>query len=683
MKEIQMQVINDMLKDKLNKGIISPSEEAVEKQRLMSLIENDVSTKFVEQVEAVDAVSMASNMETIGIDIRTAFGVIDDLDKTVIRHKKLNQASMANMSLSLKKAEDAISAMEEKKRQLYGSSVYKETFRGQESFETDVAYYKERYGDQQAIESMCAFDKFNEEIHLPYSIQSNVVLGKDGVSFATARIVMQLGQDLTVQSSDPNSMLDSSMLTSWTEVIQTNEPMAIELDENYYGLSFGAACEIEITMESATVINEIALSPYSIFPFELIAIRYTETASEDEPLKEIMVAGEDRIILDKPMSVRFKDQICKRIRILINQINYTNSNNYFDIDTEEKKRLFDESLAEAYSASNGDINPAFYERMKVQNKAWAMLSEATKGKDLNLDTLIGSKKRKVNINKFTYSYGFNNVSCFFNDFRKLGIYVSKPIVSDGPIWKVSLNTEEEHSLLNDRIYSDIEYYITTDGDGSDSEWMPIMPQNKERVESELLFFDENEVAELRFKVTNASTIMIYQNGLALIPVFDFTINENRITLKQKKPNAIYTASYVPDEESKVIEFDVTEFNGKDRVEVSGSTGMISNVVIPGSTSLVFVDNTGARYEESKGEIECVTNQLTPGQSFMNFSSSKLQYYTNGSKIYFNREISGNVDIQYKYQNRQVRLKAIFRKNIDNQNWIVPVLKEYKLNFISI
>ena len=91
--------------------------------------------------------------------------------------------------------------------------------------------------------------------------------------------------------------------------------------------------------------------------------------------------------------------------------------------------------------------------------------------------------------------------------------------------------------------------------------------------------------------------------------------------------------------------------------------------------------------QENSPIQCVTNKENPSESYKNFiaNTNKIQYYTNGRYIYFNRPITPNqkIEINYPSFDCKVRLKAILRRNTKKDLWITPVLKSYKLEFTTI
>ena len=91
--------------------------------------------------------------------------------------------------------------------------------------------------------------------------------------------------------------------------------------------------------------------------------------------------------------------------------------------------------------------------------------------------------------------------------------------------------------------------------------------------------------------------------------------------------------------------------------------------------------------QDSSPIQCVTNKQNPEESYKNFiaNTNKIQYYTNGRYIYFNRAITPNqkIEINYPSFDCKVRIKAILRRNSKRDGWITPVLNKYKLEFTTI
>ena len=108
-------------------------------------------------------------------------------------------------------------------------------------------------------------------------------------------------------------------------------------------------------------------------------------------------------------------------------------------------------------------------------------------------------------------------------------------------------------------------------------------------------------------------------------------------------------------------------------------------VIDIETNYVYNQNTASSFADNS--IECVTDKINPQNSFKNFvaNTNKIQYYTNGRYLYFNKPITGKqkIEINYPSFGSQIRVKAILRRNTRHDDWLTPILNSYKIEFTTI
>ena len=108
-------------------------------------------------------------------------------------------------------------------------------------------------------------------------------------------------------------------------------------------------------------------------------------------------------------------------------------------------------------------------------------------------------------------------------------------------------------------------------------------------------------------------------------------------------------------------------------------------VIDVNSNTVYNQNTASALSDDS--IECVTDKLNPASSFKNFiaNTNKIQYYTSGRYIYFNKAITEKqkIEINYPSFGSQIRVKAILRRNTKHDNWLTPILNSYKLEFTTL
>ena len=167
--------------------------------------------------------------------------------------------------------------------------------------------------------------------------------------------------------------------------------------------------------------------------------------------------------------------------------------------------------------------------------------------------------------------------------------------------------------------------------------------------------------------------------------------------------ALYTVSYQPTDSSKelsLIDEDNPIPNNSYEEIMGNGTGCYELESFPfysrtnpdlttSYVKIIDIDTNKVlnQTNQENSPIQCVTNKENPSESYKNFiaNTNKIQYYTNGRYIYFNRPITPNqkIEINYPSFDCKVRLKAILRRNTKKDLWITPVLKSYKLEFTTI
>lgn len=306
----------------------------------------------------------------------------------------------------------------------------------------------------------------------------------------------------------------------------------------------------------------------------------------------------------------------------------------------------------------------------------------------------------------------------------MGIWVSQEIEVDGPIDTIQLQTEEEHYQSREGlIVTDIEFYLTTKKNPSYKDWKPICPINKDYIFKELLQLDY-DYCYLRHtavcdnvitydKDGKQKTVMIrpvvYMNDIILTEDADYILRKDKdgnvyaIEIANIDHFALYTVSYQPTDSSKelsLIDIDNPIPSNSFEEIMGNGTGCYElenypyyNRTAPNVTSsyVKIIDiQTNQVLNQTNQEdspIQCVTNKQNTGDSYKNFvaNTNKIQYYTYGRYLYFNRPISNmqKIEINYPSFDCKVRLKAILRRNTKRNSWITPVLKKYQLQFTTL
>lgn len=339
------------------------------------------------------------------------------------------------------------------------------------------------------------------------------------------------------------------------------------------------------------------------------------------------------------------------------------------------------------------------------------------------------------IKKYSYVIGAYNIALNSRAYKESSVYVTKSLPISVNANRLSLETKEEHHTIyqpesfSDFTQSSIEYYITTSKNPTLKDWYPLCPLNVKRIESERLMGDflpemnsmfrtaVYQIHSLRFKALSNTQIFLRRNG-KLLPQQSFAISTDghKIGIKEGyfSPGSIYTISYVPDQASytletgKIGDSEPTQFTNE-----QGEIGERFKNVAPGSSIdlsytpyvmrsfLLEEDKKTKRVEqrdlsEDAGDLRLPLHVWADEvrlQDVTNYASATFNpedlkenngytFAVINNKIYLgtpnDRAIYEQVTVDYRYILMNIRLKAILRRNTNDDDSITPVLKSYTL-----
>ena len=554
---------------------------------------------------------------------------------------------------------------------------------------------------------------------------------------------------ITARNSEAKlqNAIDTSMSSYWAETILADAEMKIvgeefnnsdglgQTNRSYYNLPRGAMCEICLTFEALAKVNEIVLRPFGNFPIDIIAIRYSLSDDEDDDTYDVVCPNNQKYSwlssksINQEYAFHFPQITCKKLYILINQLHCIKNTYMISSNQMFKNELW-------FNATYNDTNDAIMESTTVfapnyldraaEDQVWRYINNkmvTNKNLDIN-DLLINNNNKYLPVTKYQYTYGFYNIAPNFVEFQKAGIYVSQEIEVSGPIDTIRLTSEEEHFIDTDGyVGTDIEFYITSKKNPSYQDWKPICPTNKNYIHKELLQLDYaycylrhtavcgNIVTQDKNGQQQVTMVrpIVYMNDILMTEDADYMLrydadgNVIAIEISNIDHFALYTVSYQPTDSSKELSlidkdnpipnnsyeeimgngtacYELESFPFYSRTDPDLTTSYVKIIDI--NTNKVLNQTN-----QDNSPIQCVTNKDNPNESYKNFiaNTNKIQYYTNGRYIYFNRPITANqkIEINYPSFDCKVRLKAILRRNTKKDLWITPVLKSYKLEFTTI
>lgn len=640
LKTLKDKVIRYLLHEQEKLGFIkSQAQYENEYERLKeSINSNTMVMELREQNGRTDIEKINNTIREIYIDLLTAFEQMNAVSSTIDKHRKLNNSIISNIKTKLAQIEDEVTMLEEKLLNKSNDLFHIENFRSTDSFETKTELYTDKEGNQVSDSYRVSYDKYNECIRLPKLISINKLISVNGQKMAVLKINKQLGNGL-INIKNPNNSLekaiDTDMESYWEETIMTDTPIKVELDEDkYYKVGFGAVCELEVIFNNVVEINEISFLPFGQFPMEILAIKYYHTDQPDEEERkiinkkgnlksiEIISPTDNRDIMIKDsVSYQFPSIAAKRLRILLNQPHYIKNSFIYDKRENEKNNIWfnkDNDINFNVKATSKSI----YEDKALTDKSWILMNKAIEkqGNNVDIEELLFPKQTElIPVTKYEYNYGLYNLAINENNYKNMGIYVSKSISFNSNIGEAVLITEEEKSNDN----CNIEYFISVQDNPTGADWTPIQPNTP-------IDFRSMLANGLLKTPTNKEKFFGTSNGtltLVRVPFIDY-----------KKLTSAISISIIDN---------------------LGKTLQAENI-----TDYLDPTSSYKNFNKDKDTIQYY------------FYKNKIYFNTNLSKDYI-------IEVNYQHFINSVRLKAIFERTENSDNGISPILKWYKLLFKTI
>lgn len=694
-------IIQDLLLDQIKNTMISKvieslketkdmteaEKEIYEEQLRQKVSEKKMATVIRNQGGITDADAYNQTGFELYLDVVLVFDYINEIASAISRHIVLNRSIINHVYSQISELNDSLDEYLSVMSTPGSPYCFYESFNTETNKENSIELYRERYNEKVPEECILYGDTEHKCLTLGYSRKQNVIVYKNGVVMGSISITKQYGSGFVKARNVENKLenaIDTSKSSYWSETILANGEFKIKgqdfesgfgqkpLNRSFYDLPRGALCEICLTFESLTKVNELDLSPFGSFPVDIIAVRYSMTDDEDDVTYEVVAPKNNQNewltskTIDKPFIFHFPEIQCKKLYILLNQLHCIRNTYLVSSNQLLKNQLWFNSIEENESQLKTDSSSVFVPVLMDQaeeNPIWKYIMNrlmSNKKIDIN-DSILNPKDKMVPVTKYQYTYGFYNIAPNYVEFQRTGVYVTKDISIDGAIKSIKLYTEEEHYPSTEGfVVTDIEFYVTGKPNPSYTDWIPICPYNKTTVERELLQLDYS-VCYLRHKAICETKIgidkdgnqkletirpIVYMNDIVLMENTDYILRFDEdlfvtaIEISNIDHFAMYTVSYIPVDTKKEItlvneENDLKANNVYEEIMGNGSACYQLNEYPfydenNKDTHLKIMNiATGNVISERIGNtIECVTNKSNTDDSFKSFTKSNiLQYYT--------------------------------------------------------
>ena len=699
-----MSMINDEEKDNMGKNLNS----------IISI--NDINSSCVDfHDEIATSEDINEITKKLEYDLLNAFNCSQLISREIDNYS-LN--SISNLYSSLTRCNilnDSIDNLNNIVNSKMDKFYYTENFRNYNSFENDKYFYTERYGELVSTKITDIYNSDEEYIEIPKLRNANMVCIGEGILTGTATVDYQVGSGLIkVQNTknDIDNVLNSDNVSFWSESILSDEKFNIiqfhdQLSNDYmFSCNHGAVFIVTINFEAVTLINQLLLKPASKYPIRILGVRSITSDYDKEKYNTILDFSKETVYLDKVTSFNFKETICKKIFIVCVQEHYTKKNYSYNTNDILKNKLwyFNNYNSKSDVDDNMLFKPLYLDRVNV-NQTWNyinFLNNRNKKIDLK-NILIDSKSKIKNSNKYEYSYGFYNISPMNVDYDRIGIFVSKPILSNSNIKKISVVTQEEHQLSeNHTVITDIEYYVSIYNAEIKNkkliEWVPICPTNKNVIESELLQL-YNSKCYLRFLADEVYGVYIndeklIKNSDYFLETIEFGPNKGlieNINIPNYDHKAIYTVSYKPNDMSKEIKFDENKYTVVENINCDNSA-CYNLKYFPVSSldkNRIYIrlfNEDGILIASDGTEIVNMTDMEDQYNSYKNFKDTEtIQYYNHKNSVYFNKPLKKgwSLEVTYCHNVNSFRIKGIMRRNNKRSTYITPKLKNLQFTITNM
>ena len=720
LNKIKDDIIDNVIDDIVNSTSKTDAEKEAQRAILKSRIKKYmVITNTNVSTVNVDAENINQFSNEIYVDLLTLFATLNCTSEAINRCGVSQDVALNSIKSNIMQFRDRLESCRNSISADNSKKCFIERFKNANGFDkTSRIMQRDRSGQYFPKKCYVRYNSEESNITLPLLNRDNSLKYDNKIETASISKSFQLGRGFVDLSNKDINGVENAIdggKRAWSETILSDAPLKTSFlskrpkylylnDKYFYGMNEGAICELEIKFESINTINEIVLDPCCKYPIDILAIRFKLSDDESEPLMEIVSDDVKDIHLKSVFTkdnktYRFPDILCKNLYILFTQRHYTRETYTYDASCVYKNTLwFDSCNKMLDKVKNAIFKPLYYGR-DIISSSWQNINNkvVTSSEDI-ADILIGDKKSCRKVIKYEYNYGFYNIGCFNSSYDRVGFYVSKPIETKGNIKKVKLNTVEEHQKDSvGHTVTDIEYYITGSAAPTPSEWIPILPEGKEIIESEMLFITGGTRAYFRFEAEEVYAVM--KNGIPIpknSPEYHLDINKRTgkywcVMIFNYDYDAVYSVKYKPVSGSDNV--DLSNYNCT-RVETfeGNNDSVITLKNIPyidtsDNYCIVMITEVDSSIQGQAVKAKNITDIMNPSESYknLNTSTSEFEYYIYKNTLYFNREIPKGylIDVTYRHAITNIRTKAILRRNTVKDGWLTPVLKEIKYNIETL
>ena len=363
---------------------------STEFNKLMEQItdERAQATEYIPQVNELDSDIYNQFFGRVYTDLNFMFNDVNLVDRAILNHRSLAFSELSNLNKEVNDLYTQIENLRQSSAGEDGLIVKTESFQGAIFEEDPEGVYADLFCDRDGSplpRSSTALNSRKRALSLKPKTVIDRVHNTNGLLDADIQVLDQRGQSLDIAGRGIDKILDGSDETYWVQIVHADD----EIDMQMYGVPGpGAMSKMVITFNSPTMMSEISISPFTVYPVEVSAILYEQEIAYDgnsdtiSPAQRYLMASSEVMglnpeittLIDVPhssssdtMVFSFPSTLVKRLIIVLKQSNYMVKNGIstnWDIEKENlwsalsTGHLTDKQRFEIYlESANGGYKP--------------------------------------------------------------------------------------------------------------------------------------------------------------------------------------------------------------------------------------------------------------------------------------------------------------------------------------
>ena len=315
------------------------------------------ASEYLPQEDRLDSNIHNEFFSRVYTDLVFMFNESNLINRALVNYKHLVSSELSDLTKEMLTLNTQVDNLKESSKADGNLIVKTETFKGDAFSEDPEGIYAHLFCDRDGgVLNAAPISTSNKKNMLTLKISSieDAIHAKNGLLTANVEILDQRGHSKEVENSNLDKILDGSTDTAWISTAHSGEGINVPM----HGVEGpGAMTKLSVTFNAPTMISEISLTPFGVYPLEVSAILYEKeveyTAHTDTvpPTQKYIVTSSDKegvnAMIDAKctasdtMVFSFPSILVKRLIFVLKQENFTQKDSYDIAWDLEEKQLWD------------------------------------------------------------------------------------------------------------------------------------------------------------------------------------------------------------------------------------------------------------------------------------------------------------------------------------------------------